>query len=87
MDYDFKAGDRVVRLDGVAGPMGTVQNIRTEVTRSSLKPDTSEPPGIAITVLWDNGTISHFVPEALKKFGEPLPRSATKTTTDGAAKR
>ncbi len=78
MDYDFKPGDRVVRIDGPPGPNGTVQNIRVEVVRSSLKPDTSEPPGIAITVLWDNGTISHFVPEGLRKLGERIsPKSAT----------
>lgn len=70
MDYDFKPGDRVVRGDGTPGPTGTVQNIRVETVRSSLKPNTTEPPGIAITVLWDNGTISHFVPEGLHKIGE-----------------
>ena len=69
-DFDFKPGDRVVRNDDTPSPKGTVQNIRVEVVRSSLKPDLSEPPGIAITVLWDNGTISHFIPEALKKTGE-----------------
>lgn len=78
MDYDFKPGDRVVRLDAGPGPTGTVQNIRVETVRSSLKPDTSEPPGIAITVLWDNGTISHFVPESLQKIGERItPKTAS----------
>ena len=79
MDYDFQPGDRVVRADVAAGPTGTVQNIRVETIRSSLKPDTSEPPGIAITVLWDNGTVSHFVPDGLKKIGDRiLPQTAAK---------
>lgn len=65
---EFKPGDRVIRADGVQGPEGTVQNIRVETVRSSLKPSISEAPGIAITVLWDNGTLSHFIPEGLKKI-------------------
>jgi len=85
VDYDFKPGDRVVRKDSEPGPMGTVQNIRVEVVRSSLKPDTSEPPGIAITVLWDNGTVSHFVPEALTRLTNAPAAEAR--VVDGAAKR
>ena len=65
---DLKAGDRVRRIDGGPGPKGTVQNVRIESVRSSLKPNTSEPLGVAITVLWDNGTSSHFVPEGLEKI-------------------
>ena len=83
-DYDFKPGDRVVKNEGDAGPEGTVQNIRVEVVRSSLKPNSSEPPGIAITVLWDNGTVSHFVPEALKKLGKRVMPSGK---LDGEGKR
>ncbi len=67
MDCPFKPGDRVARADGLVGPTGTVQNIRVEVIRSSLKPSISEAPGLAITVLWDNGTLSHFVPDGLRK--------------------
>lgn len=67
MDSSFKPGDRVKRADGLSGPVGTVQNIRVEVVRSSLKPSISEAPGVAITVLWDNGTVSHFVPDGLKR--------------------
>ena len=68
----FEPGDRVVHIDEetggqLSGPIGTVQNIRIETIRSSLKPNESEPLGMAITVLWDNGTISHFVPQSLKK--------------------
>ncbi len=69
MDCPFKPGDRVVRVEGSeAGPSGTVQNIRVETVRTSLKPNTNEPPGVAITVLWDNGTVSHFVPDGLKRI-------------------
>ena len=64
----FKPGDRVARADGVTGPQGTVKNIRRETVRSSLKPNSDEPPGVAITVIWDNGTESHFVPEGLSKL-------------------
>lgn len=69
----FEPGDRVIHIDEVSGqampgPAGTVQNIRIETVRSSLKPKENEPLGIAITVLWDNGTVSHFVPESLKKI-------------------
>ena len=70
MKKPFKPGDRVIRVDDQDGPLGTVQNIRIETVRSSLKPDSSEPRGIAVTVLWDNGTSSHFVPEGLRKIGE-----------------
>lgn len=64
---DFKPGDRVVRK-GSSGPQGTVQKIRQERVRESLKErqEGQEKPGIAITVLWDNGTSSHFIPTALQ---------------------
>jgi hypothetical protein len=61
----FKAGDRVTRA-GIAGPQGTVQNVRIESVRETIKQDGDEPRGISITVLWDNGTLSHFVPEGLE---------------------
>lgn len=63
----FIVGDRVQRTDSEGGPKGKVTNVRREVMRSSLKPSTSEAPGLAVTVLWDNGTVSHFIPEGLKK--------------------
>ena len=37
-----------------------------ETVRQSIK-ESNQAPGIAITVLWDNGTKSHFVPGALEK--------------------
>lgn len=65
---EFKAGDRVKRSDGV-GPLGTVQTIRIESIRSSLKNNSDgEGPGVNVTVLWDNGTLSHFVPEGLERI-------------------
>lgn len=72
MNHPFEPGDRVVHIDQesgavLPGPSGTVQNIRIETVRSSLKPNENEPLGMAVTVLWDNGTLSHFVPESLRK--------------------
>ncbi len=63
-------GDRVVRK-GHSGPVGTVALVRTETIRPSLKEsqEGQEPPSIVVTVLWDNGTTSHFIPEGL----EPAP--------------
>ncbi|MCC6933616.1 MAG: hypothetical protein IT292_10235 [Deltaproteobacteria bacterium] len=66
IEVAFKQGDRVTR-PGVNGPVGTVQNVRIETVRASVKQEGAEPPGVAITVLWDNGTVSHFVPDALQK--------------------
>ena len=66
VEVPFKPGDRVLR-PGVDGPMGTVQNVRVETMRTSVKAEGAEPPGVAVTVLWDNGTLSHFVPDALRK--------------------
>jgi hypothetical protein len=63
---ELAQGDRVRRI-GAAGPLGTVQKIRTETVRQSIKVDGAEPPGITVTVLWDNGTKSHFVPSGLEK--------------------
>ena len=65
-ELDFKVGDRVVRPD-IDGPEGVIQNIRIETVKMSVKKDGQEQPGVAISVLWDNGTLSHFVPSALKK--------------------
>ena len=66
MELNFQKGDRVKRF-GTLGPLGTVQNIRVETVRQSIKVEAGEPPGVAVTVLWDNGTKSHFVPGALEK--------------------
>lgn len=67
MTTEFKTGDRVKR-SGVPGPVGTVQKVRVETTRTTLKEDSGEPPGVCVTVLWDNGTLSHFIPEGLEKI-------------------
>ena len=66
MELDFRVGDRVIRPD-IDGPSGVIQNIRVETVKMSVKKDGQEQPGVAISVLWDNGTLSHFVPSALKK--------------------
>lgn len=68
MEEKFKAGDRVKQLSG-EGPHGYVQTVRIETTRVSVSDKEKEPPGINVTVLWDNGTTSHFIPEALEKIG------------------
>ena len=62
----FEVGDRVVRT-GTKGPYGLVQKVRVDTTRNTIKEDGGEPPGITVTVLWDNGTLSHFTPEMLAK--------------------
>lgn len=61
---DFKQGDRVKR-SGTEGPLGTVKQVRVESVRQSLRAEDGEPPGVTVTVLWDNGTLSHFIPEGL----------------------
>jgi len=64
---EFKVGDQVVRR-GQAGPVGIVRKIRQETVRTSLKESTDgeEEAAVTVTVLWDNGTTSHFVPEGLE---------------------
>jgi hypothetical protein len=69
MDMKFKQGDRVVRA-GIPGPKGTVQKIRIESIRNTIKEEGKEEPGVAVTVLWDNGTLSHFIPEGLEPAAE-----------------
>ena len=66
MAVSFKAGDLVQRV-GKADCLGVVQKIRVETVRSSLREESSEGPGVTVTVLWDNGTVSHFVPDGLEK--------------------
>ncbi len=61
----FKSGDRVLRVS-TEGPLGTVEKVRIETTRETIKQDGGEPPAITVTVLWDNGTLSHFVPDGLE---------------------
>lgn len=70
MGQSFKVGDRVKRRGGV-GPQGTVQKVRIEQIRESLREskDDLEPPAVTVTVLWDNGTTSHFVPDGLENAG------------------
>ena len=67
-ELNLKIGDRVVRK-GVPSPRGTIQSIRVETIRSSLRQTKEgEPsPGVTVSVIWDNGTTSHFVPEGLAK--------------------
>jgi len=67
LKVDFKQGDRVKRA-GVAGPSGTVKQIRVETTRQSMRTEQGDPPGVSVSVLWDNGTLSHFIPEGLEKY-------------------
>ena len=66
MSEEFKAGDRVQRKDK-SGPLGTVRRVRIETVRASIKDEQTAPPGVTVTVLWDNGTLSHFVPNGLTK--------------------
>ena len=61
----FVPGDRVKRKD-LPGAVGTVQKVRSETAQSSIKSDKAVPTE-TVTVLWDNGTLSHFIPEGLVK--------------------
>ena len=65
VEVGFKSGDRVRRTD-TEGPLGTVHKVRIETVRQSIKVEGAEPPGVTVTVLWDNGTSSHFVPAGLE---------------------
>ena len=63
----FKIGDRVKKT-GEEGPHGTVNKVRIETVRTTIRTSTDEPPGVTVTVLWDNGTVSHFVPDGVEKI-------------------
>ena len=63
----FKVGDKV-RQVGINGPEGIVSNVRVETVRNTVRVSGTEEPGVTVTVLWDNGTLSHFVPEGLEKI-------------------
>jgi hypothetical protein len=58
----FKENDRVRRIGSTACP-GTVKGLRTEITATT--PEARER-GLLVSVLWDNGTMSYFSPEALE---------------------
>lgn|GEM_PF-1289937 len=60
-----QVGDTVIRK-GVPGPRGIVDGIRVETTRPTLRQEEGEPPGVTVSVLWDNGTTSHFVPNGVE---------------------
>ena len=62
---EFKSGDRVRRKE-TNGPDGTVKQIRVESIKQTMKSDDVEQPGVTVTVLWDNGTTSHFIPDGLE---------------------
>lgn len=64
LEEKFKKGDRVRRAK-MQGPVGTVQSVRVETLRQTIKVDETETPGVTVTVLWDNGTLSHLVPDSL----------------------
>ncbi len=66
-ETQFSSGDRV-KATGTTGPVGTVKKVRVETIRQSIRESESEPPGVTVTVLWDNGTLSHFVPEGLERL-------------------
>lgn len=62
----LKVKDRVVRKTGSAC-VGTVVDIRTEITNSSVDP---KDRGLLVQVQWDNGTLSYFTPEGLESVAE-----------------
>lgn len=69
MEHEFQTGDRVKRIN-TDGPFGTVQSVRVETVRQSIKIDENEPLSVTVTVLWDNGSLSHLIPEGLSKTGD-----------------
>ena len=66
MNTAFKSGDKVVRV-GHEGPVGIVQKVRLETMRAGLKDPDEQSRSVTISVLWGNGTLSHFVPDGLEK--------------------
>ena len=61
-EVEFKEEDRV-RRKGKAGSLGTVLEVRQELTSTSS--DTTKR-SILIKVHWDSGTVSYFGPEGLE---------------------
>ncbi|MCB0330088.1 MAG: hypothetical protein KDD70_10500 [Bdellovibrionales bacterium] len=59
----LESGARVRRKKG-KGSMGTVKEIRTEVTAAGSN-DPAEK-GLMVIVDWDNGTQSYFTPNSLE---------------------
>ena len=66
LNIGLEIGDVVVRK-GVSGPRGTIQNIRVETVRTQIVQGTDEGPGVTVSVFWDNGTVSHLIPNGLTK--------------------
>lgn len=62
----FQEKDRVRRKSN-GGGVGTVQELREEVTGTSGE---ASEKGLMVKVLWDNGTLSYFSPEALEPAGK-----------------
>ena len=60
----YKIGDRVVRSE-TTGPTGTVTKVRSDTGHASKRDREKDEKGTTIAVLWDNGTLSHFIPEGL----------------------
>lgn len=58
----LESGARVKRKVG-RGSVGTVREIRTEVTASGGDPTDK---GLMVVVDWDNGTQSYFTPNSLE---------------------
>jgi hypothetical protein len=65
-DIEFKVGDRVSRKDA-EGPLGTIRQIREETKKSAARSSGKEGPGVTVQILWDNGTLSHLIPENLER--------------------
>jgi hypothetical protein len=63
---EFKIGDRVSQKD-IEGPVGTIRQIREETKKSAARASGKEGPGVTVQILWDNGTLSHLIPENLEK--------------------
>ncbi len=58
----LKLNDRVKRVN-VAGCLGTVKEIKSDVTASTAE---AREKNITINVQWDNGTLSYLSPQSLE---------------------
>ncbi len=64
----FKINDRVKRIS-VPGGIGTVKELRTEVSASSVETRSSTEArerNLMVSVQWDTGTQSYMTPESLE---------------------
>lgn len=65
----FKVNDRVKRINAT-GSIGSVKQVRAEVLQSAAADIKVREKALMVSVLWDNGTLSVFAPDALEHAGK-----------------